>query len=102
MRDLLGLLHVESYKLLILPVLFFFQAEGGIRDVAVTGVQACALPISKLTADIGLRWEFYPPATPVQKGGFSNYDPSNNTLRVSGYGSIPNNQIGRASCRERV
>src|SRR5947209_222827 len=45
----------------------------------------------KLTAYIGLRWEFYPPATPVQKGGFSNYDPSNNTLRVSGYGSIPNN-----------
>src|SRR2546429_1704517 len=26
--------------------LFFFQAEGGIRDVAVTGVQTCALPIS--------------------------------------------------------
>src|SRR6266436_5249889 len=25
---------------------FFFQAEDGIRDVAVTGVQACALPIS--------------------------------------------------------
>src|SRR2546429_6290328 len=25
---------------------FFFQAEGGIRDVAVTGVQTCALPIS--------------------------------------------------------
>src|SRR3989449_7694302 len=24
---------------------FFFQAEGGIRDVAVTGVQTCALPI---------------------------------------------------------
>src|SRR5687768_18502331 len=28
---------------------FFFQAEDGIRDVAVTGVQTCALPI--LTAD---------------------------------------------------
>src|SRR2546422_4765749 len=28
---------------------FFFQAEDGIRDVAVTGVQTCALPIS-LTA----------------------------------------------------
>src|SRR5256884_788119 len=26
--------------------LFFFQAEDGIRDVAVTGVQTCALPIS--------------------------------------------------------
>src|SRR2546429_2730670 len=25
---------------------FFFQAEAGIRDVAVTGVQTCALPIS--------------------------------------------------------
>ena len=45
----------------------------------------------KLTADIGVRWEFYPPATPVQKGGFSTYDPTNNTLRVSGYGDIPDN-----------
>src|SRR5256884_827999 len=27
------------------PVTFFFQAEDGIRDVAVTGVQTCALPI---------------------------------------------------------
>src|SRR6266436_7628328 len=28
--------------------LFFFQAEDGIRDVAVTGVQTCALPILKI------------------------------------------------------
>src|SRR2546429_6071907 len=27
---------------------FFFQAEDGIRDVAVTGVQTCALPISRV------------------------------------------------------
>src|SRR3989449_7444402 len=27
---------------------FFFQAEDGIRDVAVTGVQTCALPISRI------------------------------------------------------
>src|SRR3989337_3577168 len=26
--------------------LFFFQAEDGIRDATVTGVQTCALPIS--------------------------------------------------------
>src|SRR3712207_7493372 len=26
-------------------VLFFFQAEDGIRDIGVTGVQTCALPI---------------------------------------------------------
>src|SRR5205809_981112 len=34
---------------------FFFQAEDGIRDVAVTGVQTCALPISAAIA-IGLLW----------------------------------------------
>src|SRR2546422_722631 len=36
---------------------FFFQAEDGIRDVAVTGVQTCALPIS--------------PGTTAQSGGIS-------------------------------
>src|SRR5688572_32180787 len=30
---------------LILFVFFFFQAEDGIRDLTVTGVQTCALPI---------------------------------------------------------
>src|SRR5258707_11720286 len=31
----------------MLPVVvFFFQAEDGIRDIGVTGVQTCALPIS--------------------------------------------------------
>src|SRR2546428_11494105 len=28
--------------------IFFFQAEDGIRDLIVTGVQTCALPISAL------------------------------------------------------
>src|SRR2546430_7656954 len=28
-------------------VSFFFQAEDGIRDLTVTGVQTCALPISR-------------------------------------------------------
>src|SRR6266478_7906180 len=32
-------------------VLFFFQAEDGIRDLTVTGVQTCALPISLLTPE---------------------------------------------------
>src|SRR5258708_40103375 len=31
--------------------LFFFQAEDGIRDDLVTGVQTCALPISKRLAN---------------------------------------------------
>src|SRR2546429_5362635 len=31
---------------------FFFQAEDGIRDVAVTGVQTCALPIFVTSATL--------------------------------------------------
>src|SRR5216683_4294580 len=34
-----------------LRVFFFFQAEDGIRDLIVTGVQTCALPISLESAD---------------------------------------------------
>src|SRR5687767_15270045 len=34
------------------PSRFFFQAEDGIRDKLVTGVQTCALPISQHTADL--------------------------------------------------
>ena len=30
---------------LVVFVFFFFQAEDGIRDIGVTGVQTCALPI---------------------------------------------------------
>src|SRR5256886_8546554 len=30
---------------------FFFQAEDGIRDLTVTGVQTCALPISQEIAE---------------------------------------------------
>src|SRR2546429_3484017 len=33
-------------KTVVRIFVFFFQAEDGIRDVAVTGVQTCALPIS--------------------------------------------------------
>src|SRR5256885_7498649 len=34
----------------LMVYLFFFQAEDGIRDYKVTGVQTCALPIYLLTA----------------------------------------------------
>src|SRR5256885_12560631 len=34
--------------------LFFFQAEDGIRDYKVTGVQTCALPISPIAERLGL------------------------------------------------
>src|SRR2546426_2331443 len=41
---------------------FFFQAEDGIRDYKVTGVQTCALPISELRRARG-----FPRAMPVHK-----------------------------------
>src|SRR6266478_6990025 len=31
---------------MLMFIFFFFQAEDGIRDLTVTGVQTCALPIS--------------------------------------------------------
>src|SRR5207302_5215478 len=39
---------------------FFFQAEDGIRDFHVTGVQTCALPIFpiKFTPLFEARWEY--------------------------------------------
>src|SRR6266404_8550822 len=36
---------------------FFFQAEDGIRDKLVTGVQTCALPISIADADTRENWQ---------------------------------------------
>src|SRR5256885_13336820 len=35
-----------------LHLFFFFQAEDGIRDYKVTGVQTCALPISSRSASL--------------------------------------------------
>jgi hypothetical protein len=45
----------------------------------------------KLTVDLGLRWEFYPPAVPAFNGGFSNYVPGTNTLVIAGVGGNPSN-----------
>src|SRR2546430_4662545 len=36
----------SHYIVLFIVFFFFFQAEDGIRDLTVTGVQTCALPIS--------------------------------------------------------
>src|SRR5205809_3358731 len=38
-------LQISAAHLAAIAACFFFQAEDGIRDVAVTGVQTCALPI---------------------------------------------------------
>ena len=45
----------------------------------------------KLTLDIGLRYELYPPATPRKAGGFVNYNPSTNQLVTAGVDGNPSN-----------
>src|SRR5256886_5149123 len=57
---------LKKHEATALFLLLFFQAEDGIRDLTVTGVQTCALPISARKADAlaGLeRWKVrYPEA----------------------------------------
>src|SRR2546430_394709 len=48
-KNLSSIFHSFYFFLIdkiILLFFFFFQAEDGIRDLTVTGVQTCALPIS--------------------------------------------------------
>src|SRR5256885_3969650 len=40
------MIHITNKHRDIVFIFFFFQAEDGIRDYKVTGVQTCALPIS--------------------------------------------------------
>src|SRR5437762_4495965 len=53
----------------VLFYFFFFQAEDGIRDTSVTGVQTCALPIYRLGGLVNRLWrehwmdaEYFPEA----------------------------------------
>jgi hypothetical protein len=46
---------------------------------------------SKLTLDIGARYELYPPATPRKPGGFVNYNPTTNQLVMAGVDGNPSN-----------
>src|SRR5207244_9617136 len=87
-----------SVSLVCLCCLFFFQAEDGIRDDLVTGVQTCALPIFE-RADLvcavhracadGLRSEI----RMVEHVEVLDAKLQLPALRE---------KIGRASCRERV
>src|SRR5207249_8570306 len=75
---------------------FFFQAEDGIRDRNVTGVQTCALPISELEmAERRARVEDALAATrsAVEEGVVAGGGVALIRAQTA--------QIGRASCRER-
>src|SRR3712207_5412655 len=61
--------------------IFFFQAEDGIRDIGVTGVQTCALPIS----DAEERWVTHGGDRGVPPGGDS-VAPHRRVTNVTGRG----------------
>src|SRR5437588_8861724 len=103
----------------IAGILFFFQAEDGIRDHCVTGVQTCALPIwLRSTSCRATR----PSTRAVMLGGLTARreasaeeaaDPSARSASTRYWGSDSSakprasstrlaRQIGRASCRERM
>src|SRR2546430_9048266 len=88
--------------------LFFFQAEDGIRDLTVTGVQTCALPIW-LDREASGELVHVRLADGLLRGARENGGrPDHHPLGSSGLehdrsrATSPADQIGRASCRERV
>src|SRR5207253_7810742 len=93
-----------------------FQAEDGIRDGHVTGVQTCALPIYVAEGDALLQLEaepggIDPPPEPrgelVEQPARARVDSRAVAERAEGmegglaHLGVPGAQIGRASCRER-
>src|SRR5258708_10773073 len=97
-------------------VFFFFQAEDGIRDDLVTGVQTCALPISaaphsaitiinhravQLLQSMGLLQESLDDLDMAQKKAIG-MDCEALLRQIKLYDTSGSLEIGRASCRERV
>src|SRR5256885_9186350 len=88
-------------------VFFFFQAEDGIRDYKVTGVQTCALPIyaSYRTDKLGREVKVDPKTGKAKKPQWRMtwlLDPSNAQAQATIKEIKDEAEIGRASCRERV
>src|SRR5260370_30583925 len=93
--------------LILLSFFFFFQAEDGIRDSSVTGVQTCALPIyicpgcGPIDGRSSTPITVNGPATGANIAnlpGAASYTFQVQPANANGVGV----EIGRASCRERV
>src|SRR5437588_5242259 len=91
--------------LLYVLVVFFFQAEDGIRDHCVTGVQTCALPI-------WISGGLFSPGRRADRGAAARpgrHRPHSGVPALADRDRDPwtarlwtQAEIGRASCRERV
>src|SRR5256885_8223991 len=95
------------YICVLLFFFFFFQAEDGIRDYKVTGVQTCALPILRNTsradldraaAELGVEVT----ALGAPPGVKTHPVRAARIVLVHTWLSTQTEEIGRASCRERV
>src|SRR2546430_8438732 len=85
---------------------FFFQAEDGIRDLTVTGVQTCALPIYEMLhltmAIVGktlFNVDFSSEARELGEA-LDTVVVTTTRMHYAVMGAL--RKIGRASCRERV
>src|SRR5258707_6779660 len=94
----------------VCELVFFFQAEDGIRDIGVTGVQTCALPIldRRLATREFLAGAYsiadmaaYPWVVPHEAQGQNLSDFPHVKRWFETIKARPA-KIGRASCRERV
>src|SRR5256886_5532300 len=88
--------------------LFFFQAEDGIRDLTVTGVQTCALPICAVTETVEVTGEAVAQVETTSSdltNTVTGKQIDNLVLNGRNFTQLVNlapGEIGRASCRERV
>src|SRR2546421_9231074 len=102
--------HMIYFRTVIISFFFFFffQAEDGIRDVIVTGVQTCALPICNRQGARAFTTTV--PTPEMYNGDYSNwvdkngkqipiYDPTTQVTNADGTVTrkpFPNNQIPKA------
>src|SRR5690554_8204290 len=84
---------------------FFFQAEDGIRDADVTGVQTCALPISFLFCGKRAYSANSSTLSSTSSAASSKASPASSisaSASSATSSAFCSTEIGRASCRERV
>src|SRR5438093_5773813 len=108
--DLVGFGGPLGSLAIVFPsTVFFFQAEDGIRDWSVTGVQTCALPIC--ASSCGLPKYESQESTGIKdtrdnrdarKRMHANAELMSKEMAAGRFNYLSWFQIGRASCRERV